>query len=125
MAKSQRSKREKRLRTIRREITTPYYDKQESAKLAAQDAALAAPKIPPKVYTNNNNNNKSTSMEIATSPSAATNTVTNTMDIDMNEGGTSYDQKSRSLKPIGRKLKKKLKIAKGKRGKGKLRRKHV
>ncbi|KAF5191375.1 hypothetical protein FRX31_019036 [Thalictrum thalictroides] len=121
MAKSQRSKREKRLRTIRREITTPYYDKQESAKLAAQEAALAAPKIPPKIYSNN----KSTSMEITSSASAATNTITNTMDIDMNEGGTSYDQKSGSLKPIGRKLKKKLKIGKGKRGKGKIRRKSV
>jgi len=45
MAKSMRSKREKRLRAIRREIVEPYYDKKEAAKLAAQEAALAAPKL--------------------------------------------------------------------------------
>jgi len=46
MAKSLRSKREKRLRAIRREIVEPFYDKKEAAKLAAQEAALAAPKLP-------------------------------------------------------------------------------
>ena len=45
MAKSLRSKREKRLRAIRREIVEPFYDKKEAAKLAAQEAALAAPKL--------------------------------------------------------------------------------
>lgn len=42
-----RSKREKRLRAIRREIvaTEPTVLKKEAAKLAAQEAALAAPKL--------------------------------------------------------------------------------
>ena len=46
MAKSLRSKREKRLRTLRRELVEPHYDKKEAAKLAAQAAALEAPKVP-------------------------------------------------------------------------------
>ncbi|KAB1221565.1 hypothetical protein CJ030_MR2G027122 [Morella rubra] len=46
MAKSLRSKREKRLRAIRREIVEPFYDTKDAAKLAAQEAALAAPKLP-------------------------------------------------------------------------------
>jgi hypothetical protein len=46
MAKSLRSKREKRLRTLRREIAEPFYDKKEAAKLAAQAAALAAAPLP-------------------------------------------------------------------------------
>lgn len=46
MAKSMRSKREKRLRAIRREIVEPFYEKKDEAKFAAQEAALAAPKLP-------------------------------------------------------------------------------
>jgi hypothetical protein len=46
MAKSLRSKREKRLRTLRRELVEPFYDKKEAAKLAAQAAALEAPPLP-------------------------------------------------------------------------------
>ncbi|KAL0400992.1 UNVERIFIED_CONTAM: hypothetical protein Slati_4129100 [Sesamum latifolium] len=46
MAKSMRSKREKRLRAIRRELVEPIYEKKDAAKLAAQEAALAAPKLP-------------------------------------------------------------------------------
>lgn len=46
MAKSLRSKREKRLRAIRREIVEPHYQKKDEAKLAALEAALAAPKLP-------------------------------------------------------------------------------
>ncbi|KAL5731349.1 hypothetical protein ACHQM5_004087 [Ranunculus cassubicifolius] len=110
MAKSQRSKREKRLRTIRREISTPHYDTQEAGKLAAQELALAAPKLTPKVYK--------TSMEITSNPSS------NTMEIDMENGVTSA-----SLKPvgtIGKKMKKKLKIGKRRHGKnGKIRKKSV
>ena len=49
MAKSLRSKREKRLRTLRREIAEPFYDKKEAAKLAAQAAALEAPPLPVRV----------------------------------------------------------------------------
>lgn len=46
MAKSLRSKKKKRLRTLRREIAEPFYDEKDAAKLAAQEAALAAPKLP-------------------------------------------------------------------------------
>ncbi|KMZ57475.1 hypothetical protein ZOSMA_85G00350 [Zostera marina] len=46
MAKSLRSKRKKRLRTLRREMVEPYYDKKDVAKYAALEAALAAPKVP-------------------------------------------------------------------------------
>ncbi|KAK8940477.1 hypothetical protein KSP39_PZI010036 [Platanthera zijinensis] len=49
MAKSMRSKRKKRLRSLRREIVEPFYDKKEAAKLAAQELALAAPKLPVRV----------------------------------------------------------------------------
>ncbi|KAM1077888.1 hypothetical protein ACFX13_025705 [Malus domestica] len=37
---------EKRLRAIQREMVKPYYDKKDEAKLAAQEAAFAAPKLP-------------------------------------------------------------------------------
>lgn len=49
MAKSMRSKRIKRLRAIRREIVAPLNEGKEAAKLAAQEAALAAPKLPVRV----------------------------------------------------------------------------
>jgi len=45
MAKSMRSKRKRRLRTLRRDIAEPFYEQKEQAKLAAQEAALAAPKL--------------------------------------------------------------------------------
>lgn len=48
MAKSLRSKRKQRLKAVRRELVEPIYDKKEAAKLAAQEAALAAPKLPVK-----------------------------------------------------------------------------
>ncbi|XP_057414995.1 uncharacterized protein LOC130709881 [Lotus japonicus] len=103
MAKSMRSKREKRLRAIRREMVEPFYDKKEAAKLAAQQAALAAPKLvvpTPSV----------TAME------ASTSAIDTTMEVEMADGSKSMA----SLKPLGRKMKKKLKIAKTKRrGKGK------
>jgi len=53
MAKSLRSKKEKRLRAIRREIVEPFYDKKEAAKLAVQEAALAAPKLEVPSKSNN------------------------------------------------------------------------
>ncbi|XP_010275611.1 PREDICTED: uncharacterized protein LOC104610604 [Nelumbo nucifera] len=114
MAKSQRSKREKRLRTIRREIAEPFYEKKEAAKLAAQEAALASPKLPVRSHTTNT----TTGMET---------TSTNTgMDIEMADSIAACNQNSSSLKPaggVGKKLKKKLKLKKGKRhGKGKGRR---
>lgn len=43
-----RSKREKRLRAIRRDMVQPIYDKKDAAKQAALEAALAAPKLPVK-----------------------------------------------------------------------------
>lgn len=46
MAKSLRSKMQRRLRTLRRDLAQPFYDKKEESKLAAQQAALAAPKVP-------------------------------------------------------------------------------
>ncbi|KAJ7553661.1 hypothetical protein O6H91_06G107800 [Diphasiastrum complanatum] len=45
MGKSIRSKRKKRLRTLKRELVEPHYDHKDVAKFAAQDAAAAAPKI--------------------------------------------------------------------------------
>ncbi|XP_059656580.1 uncharacterized protein LOC132303355 [Cornus florida] len=117
MAKSMRSKREKRLRAIRREIVEPLYEKKEAAKLAAQEAALAAPKLPVRHHSN-----ATTAMELTATTSSATNT---NMDVEMDED----NQYTGSLKPvgkIGKKLRKKFKMGKGKRhGKGKIRRKHI
>ena len=45
MGKSIRSKRLKRLRTLKRELVTPHYDEKEAAKSSAMEAALAAPKV--------------------------------------------------------------------------------
>ncbi|GKV24530.1 hypothetical protein SLA2020_379570 [Shorea laevis] len=113
MAKSMRSKREKRLRAIRREIVEPFYQKKDEAKLAALEAALAAPKLPVRAPA-------STSMEVVTpsSTGATSTSPTNNMDVEMEEG----IQRKDSLKPIGKKLKKKFKLGKKKRhGKGKIR----
>ncbi|GLT69555.1 hypothetical protein SLA2020_416980 [Shorea laevis] len=109
MAKSMRSKKVKRLRAIRREIVEPFYDNKDVAKLAAQDAALAAPKLPVR----------------PSSTSTDTTTTTNAMDVEMTDG----NQSMHSLKPvggIGKKSKRKFKMGKGKRrGKGiGIRRKH-
>ncbi|KAF3637570.1 hypothetical protein BC332_04986 [Capsicum chinense] len=114
MAKSMRSKREKRLRAIRREIvaTEPTVLKKEAAKLAAQEAALAAPKLVVK--------SPFTSMSMDTSASTSNND--NKMDVEMADGS----QRTKSLKPLGKKMKKKLKIAKKKNhGKGKIRKKNI
>ncbi|RYR64203.1 hypothetical protein Ahy_A03g010333 [Arachis hypogaea] len=110
MAKSLRSKREKRLRAIRREIVEPLYEKKEAAKQAALEAALAAPKLEVRQPSNS-----------AMDASTASATITN-MDVEMADGA----QSTASLKPVGgvgKKFKKKLKIAKSKRrGKGKKKR---
>ncbi|KAG0582011.1 hypothetical protein M758_3G025900 [Ceratodon purpureus] len=45
MGKSIRSKRLKRLRTLKRELVTPHYDEKEALKNSAMEAALAAPKV--------------------------------------------------------------------------------
>ncbi|KNA05005.1 hypothetical protein SOVF_194250 [Spinacia oleracea] len=117
MAKSLRSKREKRLRAIRREIVEPFYENKDAAKLAAQQAALSAPKL---AVRNTNN----TSMDVTSSlPPSTSNLTSNlSMDIDMTSQGAAH------LKPMGKKMKKKLKIGKGKKrgnGKGKIRKTHI
>ncbi|KAJ4975453.1 hypothetical protein NE237_000559 [Protea cynaroides] len=115
MAKSLRSKREKRLRTLRREIVEPFYEKMNDAKLAAQEAALHAPKLPVRPIKND-----STKMEITSTSNAD-------MDVQMADGGDTNHPNPGSLKPVGgvgKKWNKKLKMRKGKRhGKGKIRRK--
>ncbi|GFS44787.1 uncharacterized protein LOC130792511 [Actinidia eriantha] len=120
MAKSLRSKREKRLRAIRREIVVrePIYEKKEAAKLAAQEAALAAPKL---LVRSHKSNDTTTAMEMIATPS----TTGVNADVEMDEG----NQSMKSLKPvgkIGKKLRKKIKMAKRKNrgGKGKIRKKH-
>ncbi|XP_054778529.1 uncharacterized protein LOC129286605 [Prosopis cineraria] len=115
MAKSMRSKREKRLRAIRREIVEPFYDKKEAAKLAAQEAALAAPKLPVRQPPN-------IAMDASTSAPA----LTTAMDVEMADG----NQSMVSLKPtggVGKKSKRKFKVGKCKRrgAKGKFRKKHI
>ncbi|KAL1205019.1 hypothetical protein V5N11_016366 [Cardamine amara subsp. amara] len=117
MAKSMRCKRVKRLRAIRREIVEKesFTQTREEAKNAAIEAALAAPKLPvrqPPV---------SPFMEVAnsmTSESAsASATIANDMDVEMDG-----EKQNKSLKPIGRKLKKKFKMGmKNRRSKGVLR----
>ncbi|KAF5729240.1 hypothetical protein HS088_TW21G01400 [Tripterygium wilfordii] len=104
MAKSMRCKREKRLRAIKREIVEPFYDKKDAAKLAAQEAALAAPKLPVRYPS-------TSAMEI-TENDATTSTTTANMELEMTEGSKG------SLKPVGgvgKKLKKKFKLGRNKR----------
>ncbi|XP_050230667.1 uncharacterized protein LOC126679740 [Mercurialis annua] len=107
MAKSLRSKREKRLRAIRRDMLESHYDQKDVAKLAALQAAISAPKLPVKQP-----NSPFAAMDVA-APSNSN------MDVEMAGDNQTKD----SLKPIGKKLKKKLKLAKrnrrGKGGKGK------
>lgn len=103
-----RSKREKRLRAIRREMVDPFYDKKDAAKLAAQEAALAAPKLPvrPSPITSN-----TSTMDVAT---ASTSTAADAaMDVEMDDCSG-----SNRLKPvggIGKKSKRKFKVGKAKR----------
>ncbi|CAI9783556.1 unnamed protein product [Fraxinus pennsylvanica] len=114
MAKSMRSKREKRLRAIKRELVEPIYDKKDAAKLAAQEAALAAPKLPVK-------STPTTSVNDMDLTASTTTFIDKNTDVEMTDGS----QNLKALKPIGKKLKKKIKIAKRKHhGKGKIRRKH-
>ncbi|KAL6580614.1 hypothetical protein OROMI_008638 [Orobanche minor] len=115
MAKSLRSKREKRLRAIRRELVEPIYEKKDASKLAAQEAALAAPKLPVKPI-------RSAAMDL-TESDLSLNANPSGLDVEM---AVADDNKSsKFLKPIGKKLKKKLKMAKRKHHiKGKIRKKH-
>ncbi|KAJ7969391.1 hypothetical protein O6P43_013365 [Quillaja saponaria] len=110
MAKSLRSKREKRLRAIRREMVEPLYESKDAAKLAAQQAALEAPKLPVRPSPNS-------AMELTNTMDNAISTSTapsNNMDVEMADPG----QSAGSLKPvggIGKKSKRKFKMGKGKR----------
>ncbi|KAF9686054.1 hypothetical protein SADUNF_Sadunf03G0118500 [Salix dunnii] len=101
MAKSMRSKREKRLRAIRRDLVQPLCDKKDEAKLAVLEAALAAPKLPvkPSPFA-------STSSSAAMDTTTTTTTIETQMDMEMDDD----KQTKRSLKPTGKKLKKKLKM---------------
>ncbi|KAJ0869789.1 hypothetical protein HanRHA438_Chr11g0492971 [Helianthus annuus] len=92
MAKSVRCKREKRLRAIKREMVAPPYEKKEEAMLAALEAAMNAPKLPVRTRRD-----ETVAMDASTAD----------MDVEMDEG----NQTAKSLKPIGRKLKKKLKLS--------------
>ncbi|KAK9267591.1 hypothetical protein L1049_010019 [Liquidambar formosana] len=122
MAKSMRSKREKRLRAIRRDIVEPFYDKKDAAKLAAQEAALAAPKLPVRPNPTTTTTTTFNGADVATTTN--TTSTTSNMDVEMADG----NQSNGPLKPvggIGKKSKRKFKMGKGKRhGKGKIRRKH-
>ncbi|KAK4795272.1 hypothetical protein SAY86_013266 [Trapa natans] len=112
MAKSLRSKKEKRLRAIRRELVEPLYDKKDAAKLAVLEAALAAPKLPVRPYPNS----ASSSMDVIadTADTDVAPTTNMSMDVVMADDSSPKN----SLRPVGRigkKLKKKFKMGKGKR----------
>ncbi|XP_015875039.1 uncharacterized protein LOC107411880 [Ziziphus jujuba] len=122
MAKSMRSKREKRLRAIRREIVEPFYEKKEEAKLAALEAALAAPKLPVKPSPNSNTTTFS-AMEVAT-----TNTP-NDMDLVMADDNQSMSF-LKATGGVGKKSKMQFKVGKRRRhgkgkGKGKVKKRHI
>ncbi|AQK46045.1 uncharacterized protein LOC100275674 isoform 1 [Zea mays] len=106
MAKSLRSKREKRLRTLRREIAEPFYDKKEAAKLAAQAAALAAAPLPVR--------GPPPSQDAGSSRAASS---ASAMDVEMSDAGN--NRSKTFLRPLGSISKKKvqlhLKIKKDKR----------
>ncbi|KAJ6943865.1 DNA mismatch repair protein Msh3 [Populus alba x Populus x berolinensis] len=121
MAKSMRSKREKRLRAIRRDLVQPLCDKKDEAKFAVLEAALAAPKLPvkPSPFASSSS---SSAMDTTTTTTTTTITTDTQIDMEMDDG----NQTERSLKPIGKKLKKKLKLSRKKNhGKGRIRRKHI
>lgn len=97
-------------------MVDPFYDKKDAAKLAAQEAALAAPKLPvrPSPITSN-----TSTMDVAT---ASTSTAADAaMDVEMDDCSG-----SNRLKPvggIGKKSKRKFKVGKAKRrGKCKIKR---
>nr|VDD54958.1 unnamed protein product [Brassica oleracea] len=119
MAKSMRCKRVKRLRAIRREIVQKesFTLTREDAKSAAIEAALAAPKLPVRLPP------PSPFMEVATPTSESASVSANVMGINVEMDDEKHNK---SLKPIGRKLKKKFKLGmKNRRSKGFLRGKRV
>ncbi|CAN1810037.1 hypothetical protein LINPERHAP1_LOCUS25787 [Linum perenne] len=120
MGKSIRSKREKRLRAIRRDLVQPYYDKKDEAKIAAIEAALAAPKLEVKTSPFAASSMDISTVSIIDSTSNA-NTAEGDVEMAVDENG------EKAKKPLGRKLRKKLKLAKNKRRgkKGNIRKKHA
>ncbi|CAH8391931.1 unnamed protein product [Eruca vesicaria subsp. sativa] len=117
MAKSMRCKRVKRLRAIRREIVEKeaFTLTRDDAKSAAIEAALAAPKLPVRQPP------PSPFMEVASSTTESASAIANDSDVEMDG-----EKHNKSLKPIGRKLKKKFKMGmKNRRSKGFLRGKRV
>ncbi|KAM3694177.1 hypothetical protein ACJW30_07G038400 [Castanea mollissima] len=120
MAKSMRSKRVKRLRAIRRDMVEPFYDNKDAAKLAAQEAALSAPKLPARASSSSTT---TAAMDLVTTN--ITTSSVNAMEMEMADGNQSMG----SLKPvggIGKKSKRKFKVGKSKRrGKGIRRKSHI
>ncbi|CAN0911789.1 hypothetical protein LINGRAHAP2_LOCUS27056 [Linum grandiflorum] len=110
MGKSIRSKREKRLRAIRRDLVTPHYDKKDEAKIAALEAALAAPKLEvrPSPFAAASAMDTST-VNIIDTTTTTSNTNTDAVEMAVDGNG------EKSMKPLGRKLRKKLKLSKNKR----------
>ncbi|CAI0546224.1 unnamed protein product [Linum tenue] len=120
MGKSIRSKREKRLRAIRRDMIQPLYDKIDEAKLAAIQAALAAPKLPVKPSPFESSSMDTSTVNIVDSTPTANaddgmlQTTNAAGDIEMDD-----ENGKKSAKPWGKKLKKKFKLARNKRRGGK------
>ncbi|XP_075672784.1 uncharacterized protein LOC142642309 [Castanea sativa] len=123
MAKSMRSKRVKRLRAIRRDMVEPFYDNKDAAKLAAQEAALSAPKLPARASSSTTTTTTTAAMDLVTTN--ITTSSANAMEMEMADGNQSMG----SLKPvggIGKKSKRKFKVGKSKRrGKGIRRKSHI
>ncbi|KAF3450085.1 hypothetical protein FNV43_RR06165 [Rhamnella rubrinervis] len=112
MAKSMRSKREKRLRAIRREIIEPLYEKKDVAKLAAQEAALAAPKLPVKPTPGTTSAMEVTSINTSVAE-------TDNLDVEMADGNQSVGF-LKLVGGVGKKSKRQFKVGKRRRhGKGK------
>ena len=61
-----RSKRVKRLRAIRRDMVEPFYDNKDAAKLAAQEAALSAPKLPARASSTSSTTTTTAAMDLVT-----------------------------------------------------------
>ncbi|KAM4088029.1 hypothetical protein ACB094_07G039900 [Castanea mollissima] len=123
-----RSKRVKRLRAIRRDMVEPFYDNKDAAKLAAQEAALSAPKLPARASSSSTTTTTTTTTTTAAMDLVTTNITTssaNAMEMEMADGNQSMG----SLKPvggIGKKSKRKFKVGKSKRrGKGIRRKSHI
>ncbi|KAK4564534.1 hypothetical protein RGQ29_006559 [Quercus rubra] len=123
MAKSMRSKRVKRLRAIRRDMVEPFYDNKDAAKLAAQEAALSAPKLPARASSTSTTTTTTAAMDLVTTN--ITTSSVNAMDMEMADGNQSMGS-LKAVGGIGKKSKRKFKVGKSKRrGKGIRRKSHI